>query len=151
MIKESLEKKQQPARICDVTYNSKCFRVIVSSAQNVSFPDAESICKNRNYKNVANIYDFTHYRMMDGRIRSMLGEDSWRGVWTGLRYQNGQLVLTSGKNISFPKEIWYPGYPSSEGKRTNIAFPVRKNPNDEDHGIYNLAPYMEYHGVICEI
>nr|XP_039254846.1 uncharacterized protein LOC120331766 isoform X2 [Styela clava] len=151
MIKRNFEKKQRVESTCDVTYNSKCFRMLVYSVVNITFTDARSLCKNYNYGTVADIYDFSHYNMLLSRIRSMYSDDLPVAVWTSVRYQDGQLVSTSGENIPIASDIWYPGYPYLDASRTNIAFLARENPNDEAHGIYNVEPSMLYNGVICEI
>ncbi|XP_077967555.1 uncharacterized protein LOC144421897 isoform X1 [Styela clava] len=134
---------------CDVTYNAKCFRVFAYIIPNISFSNAEYLCNNK----LANIYDAVHYYMLETYLRSIIPDvRSWYEVLTGMKYENDQLLLTSGKTTSLLKELWWPGYPYSESDAsyTNVVLRAHKT-RGFNQGIWNYPPSTLYNGAICEI
>ncbi|XP_077967556.1 uncharacterized protein LOC144421897 isoform X2 [Styela clava] len=150
-LKNSFEKinKSSTLRNCDVTYNAKCFRVFAYIIPNISFSNAEYLCNNK----LANIYDAVHYYMLETYLRSIIPDvRSWYEVLTGMKYENDQLLLTSGKTTSLLKELWWPGYPYSESDAsyTNVVLRAHKT-RGFNQGIWNYPPSTLYNGAICEI
>nr|XP_039258414.1 sushi, von Willebrand factor type A, EGF and pentraxin domain-containing protein 1-like [Styela clava] len=129
---------------CGVAYNSKCFQAIVYDVKNVSNKVANSICR----KNLANIYDFTHYNLILEYLRSMIPDgESEINVRTGMNYKNGQLNSATGQAILLPTEVWRPNIDTS---RSTVIFAVRQNPEDDRQGFFNIYPQWTAHGAICE-
>ncbi|XP_077968224.1 uncharacterized protein LOC120326844 isoform X3 [Styela clava] len=129
LIKKSHDEKAKNK--CDVTYNSRCYRVLLYDTKNVTFNDAESICKSTNNGNPANIYDFDVYKL--------------------LFTHNNQLLLSSGGAVTLPTEVWYPHHPKNISSHTNVSVHVQKDPGAKNQGILNVAPTQEKRGVFCEI
>nr|XP_039259247.1 uncharacterized protein LOC120335720 [Styela clava] len=104
---------------------------------------------------LANIYDKTHYQLLQTCLHSVVPAgliDGYIDVWTGLEYQNDQRVLTDGKTVTMPPEIWLPpSYPLSDASRANVGFQVHQDPDHAIQGIYNVPDWFGYNGVICEI
>nr|XP_039263958.1 uncharacterized protein LOC120339815 [Styela clava] len=131
---------------CGVVYKSKCFRAIVYDKRNVTLGVAESLCKNK----LANIYDITHLNKLKNYLRTMI-PGGRRNMWvrTGMTYENDNLYLTNGTDVSLPSKVWYPGHLSSMASSTNVVLLVDRDPEFEQ-GIYNFSPNWSYHGAICE-
>nr|XP_039253030.1 sushi, von Willebrand factor type A, EGF and pentraxin domain-containing protein 1-like isoform X2 [Styela clava] len=123
---------------CGVEYNLKCFRAIVYNTHNVTLRVAETLCKNK----LANIYDVTHYKLIQDYLRPMI-PDGESHIW------DGQLYSTTGQAMSLPTEVWRNGYPYSDASYTTVVVVVNRNPDDQ--GISNVPPFYLYHGAICEI
>ncbi|XP_077972245.1 uncharacterized protein LOC144427244 [Styela clava] len=137
-IQKSLQEKQIEKN-CDMTYNSKRFKVVLSVKRNVNFIDAQSFCKGHNYKNVANISK-----------RSLIRDQYTRLFgWTGMRHQNGHLIATSGGNILLPTELWYPDKPYLYSEFTNVFVLVYED-SLKSQGLWNNRPSYTAHGAICE-
>nr|XP_039255388.1 uncharacterized protein LOC120332252 [Styela clava] len=152
LIQKSLDGKRKAEGKCDFKYDSKCFQAVVYDAGNVTFNDAESICKSMNIGKPANIYDLAHYQMLLTYLRPLIPATRiWIHIWTGMEYMNNQLLLSSGRNIKLATEVWYPYYyPYPDASYTNIVFYV-DNPEVEYQGMFNYLPLYSIHGVICEI
>ncbi|XP_077974906.1 uncharacterized protein LOC120330226 [Styela clava] len=135
---------------CGVVYDSKCFRAIVYRGDNVTLSVAESICENK----LANIYDVTHYNLLQDYLRSMIPDSwSWIQIRTGMTYnihKNGQLYSKTGQAMSLPTAVWYPIDPHSDASSTTVVVLVLRNQTDKYQGIYNMPPSAEYNGAICE-
>ncbi|XP_039249132.2 uncharacterized protein LOC120326844 isoform X2 [Styela clava] len=136
---------------CDVTYNSRCYRVLLYDTKNVTFNDAESICKSTNNGNPANIYDFDVYKLLFTHVRSVISDRTRTSLWTGMEYKNNQLLLSSGGAVTLPTEVWYPHHPKNISSHTNVSVHVQKDPGAKNQGILNVAPTQEKRGVFCEI
>nr|XP_039272705.1 sushi, von Willebrand factor type A, EGF and pentraxin domain-containing protein 1-like [Styela clava] len=132
---------------CGVVYNSRCFRAIVYDAWNVTLSVAESICENK----LANIYDVTHYNLLQDYLRPMIPDGRpFIYVRTGMNYTNGQLYSTTGQAMSLPTEVWYLGYPNPDPSSTSVVVHVNRDPENIYQGIFNDYPSSTYHGAICE-
>ncbi|XP_077976157.1 uncharacterized protein LOC120341396 [Styela clava] len=100
-------------KICDVTYHSKRYYIVVFDVQNVTFSDAESLCE-KTFDTLANIYDLTHCNMFLDCVRSKIPSGwTWVTLWTGLTYDyvNNVLWLSSDESIDPPQEMWLCGEP----------------------------------------
>nr|XP_039255400.1 uncharacterized protein LOC120332263 [Styela clava] len=153
LIKKSLDEKKKAGSKCDFKYDSKCFRLVVYDAWNVTFNDAESICKLMYNGKPANIYDLTHYLILLSHMRPLIPTgQTYTYIWTGMEYKNNQLLLSSGRNITLATEVWYPGLLHPDASSTNVAVIVYKySENTLDRGLYNGPPSSATNGVICEI
>ncbi|XP_039265808.2 uncharacterized protein LOC120341382 [Styela clava] len=151
LIKKSLVEKKTAGNECGVIYDSKCFRSVLYNVTNVTFVDAEPICKSMNYGIPANIYDLAHYQLVLPYLRSLIpvGEESAH-IWTGLEYKNNQLLLSNGGPFIIETEVWNPTFPKNTTWRTNVALRIDNIPN-RSQGIYNTPPTADTAGVICEI
>ncbi|XP_077967679.1 uncharacterized protein LOC120326632 isoform X1 [Styela clava] len=128
-----------------VVYNSKRFRAILSGGVTLSV--AESLCENK----LANIYDVTHYNLLQDYLRTMIPDDrSLIGLRIGMTYENGQLYSTTGQAISLPTEVWYPNFPHSDASRTDVVVRVSENPEENNQGISNVTPSNVQYAAICE-
>nr|XP_039249132.1 uncharacterized protein LOC120326844 isoform X2 [Styela clava] len=134
---------------CDVLYNSRCYRVLLYDTKNVTFNDAKLICESMNDGKPANMYDFAVYKLLLTHVRSVISGGT--SIWTGMEYKNNQLLLSSGGAVTLPTEVWLPHYPKSTASRRNVAVYVKKNSDEKDQGILNVAPIQEKRGVFCEI
>ncbi|XP_077969371.1 uncharacterized protein LOC120345060 [Styela clava] len=145
LIQKSLDEKKKAEIKCDVTYKTKCFRVVVYRTDLVTLNDAEKTCKSRNGK-PANIYDLAHYQSLLSYLRSIIpaGEESI-DIWTGMEYKNDQLLQASGEPSTIATEVWFPKYPITHASYTNVVVQVNKDPESSRQGIYKSP------GVICEI
>nr|XP_039264263.1 uncharacterized protein LOC120340076 [Styela clava] len=131
---------------CDVTYKSKCFRVVRSTAV-VSAGNAEFLCKNK----LANIYDFTHLNLLKKYLRPMIPAGlSWIGVCTGMTYKDGKLYATNGQAVSLSSEAWHQSYPSSDKSRLNVGVGVNITPESQRQGLFNALSSRQYFGALCE-
>ncbi|XP_077975193.1 uncharacterized protein LOC144431229 [Styela clava] len=151
LIRKNLDAKKKAQKKCDVTYDSKCYRVVVYNMKNVTFNDAKSICKPINNGEPANIYDSSHFQLMHAFQRTQIIPPRTRmSVWTGMKYSNGKIRLSSGKISSLPFKLWYPGNPSSKRSFTNIGVNVNEDPYF-NQGMFNNPPFYKLHGVMCEM
>nr|XP_039265733.1 uncharacterized protein LOC120341307 isoform X1 [Styela clava] len=152
LIKKSRDEKIKAENKCDVTYKKKCYRAIVYDVQNVTFTDAEAICKSKNGK-PANIYDLKHYQLLLPYLRSLIlaSGRTWINIWTVMEYKNNQLLLSNGIPITIATEVWYPNFPISDTFRTNVGVRIRKYLESANQGMFNDPPSSSFHGVICEI
>ncbi|XP_039248842.2 uncharacterized protein LOC120326589 isoform X2 [Styela clava] len=126
LIKKSRDDKKKAENKCDVTYKKKCYRIVVYDRQNINLNKAESICKSMNGK-LANIYDLKHYQLLRTHQRSMIPAGrSGIATWTGMKYKNNQLLLSSGEPITIAKEVWFYTFPESTTSNTKVAVYVRK-------------------------
>nr|XP_039249893.1 uncharacterized protein LOC120327625 isoform X2 [Styela clava] len=144
---------QQGIGNCDVEYNDKCFRVIVYPTKNISFSDAEDICNGVGWK-LANVYDEAHYQELISYMRPKIYPGkNYFSVWTGLMYENSQLLLTNDEAITLPQDsVWYPDHPKSNIGFTNIGIDVHGN-KKSDHprqGLFNTVATRTYHDALCE-
>ncbi|XP_077975756.1 uncharacterized protein LOC144431468 isoform X1 [Styela clava] len=129
-----------------------CSQAVVYDVNNVTFNDAEPICKSMNIGKPANIYDLTHYQMLLTHLRPLIPAGRKNTyIWTGMKYKNNQLLLSSGENITLATEVWYPAYPRSDTSYTNVGVAVSKYPEYTYQGIWNINPSWSFHGVICDI
>nr|XP_039270220.1 uncharacterized protein LOC120344943 [Styela clava] len=150
LIKKSEKKLIQ--RNCGVEYKSKCYVAVTYATKNITFSDAESICKSMDNSKPSNIYDLTHYQLLLIYLRSMIptGEVT-TAVWTGVEYKNVSLSLP----FEGPTEMWYPGFPHSNRvgnpTLTNVGIHVDKVADESNQGIFNEPPSFLRFGVICEI
>ncbi|XP_077969131.1 uncharacterized protein LOC144422949 [Styela clava] len=152
LIRKSVDKKTPVQNKCDVTYKSKCYRIVRYSKNNVTFNNAESICKSRNNGKLANIYDLTQYQLLLPYLRPKAATGwAWYSVWTGMKYKNNQLLEASNQPSSLPKEVWHPNYPLSDGNNANVAVAVYKDSKGLIEGMHNLTPVTPIHGAICEL
>ncbi|XP_039269713.1 uncharacterized protein LOC120344517 [Styela clava] len=152
LIQKSLDEKKKAEIKCDVTYKTKCFRIVVYDTRNVTFNDAQPICKSMNNGKLANIYDLAHYQSLRTYLRSLIPASStYKAIWTGMQYKNNQLLLSSGEPTSIATEVWYPGYPKSDASWTNVGVDVNKDPEFSRQGMFNEQPSYSLHGIICEI
>nr|XP_039249131.1 uncharacterized protein LOC120326844 isoform X1 [Styela clava] len=147
LIKKSHDEKAKNK--CDVLYNSRCYRVLLYDTKNVTFNDAKLICESMNDGKPANMYDFAVYKLLLTHVRSVISGGT--SIWTGMEYKNNQLLLSSGGAVTLPTEVWLPHYPKSTASRRNVAVYVKKNSDEKDQGILNVAPIQEKRGVFCEI
>ncbi|XP_039254338.2 uncharacterized protein LOC120331329 [Styela clava] len=151
LIQKSLDEKKQAQRKCDATYNSKCFRTVVYATANVTFNNAEPICKSINGK-LANIYDLAHLQLLFPHLRLLIpAGQEWIQIWTGMEFKNEQLLLSNGEAITLT-EAWLPNFPKkydSAASYTNVALYVY--PGMDSEGIFNDPPTIPQYGVICEI
>ncbi|XP_077968780.1 uncharacterized protein LOC144422807 [Styela clava] len=152
LIQKGLDEKKKAEIKCDVTYKSKCFRIVVYGTQNVTFNNAEPICRSMYKGKLANIYDLAHYQSLRTSLRSLIpaGEE-WIEIWTGMEYKNNQLLLSSGEPITIATEVWIPNYPKTDASYTNVGVQAVKDPENVSQGMYNYFPSWSLHGVICEI
>nr|XP_039263937.1 uncharacterized protein LOC120339797 isoform X2 [Styela clava] len=131
---------------CDVTYNSKCFRVIVYDKLNVTLNVAKSLCENK----LANIYDLTHLNLLKDYLRPLIPDErSWFGVCTGMSYKNGQLYSANDQVMSLSNETWAASFPNSDVLRTTVSVRVYNDPGNNE-GIFNYRPDWLNFGAICE-
>nr|XP_039272730.1 uncharacterized protein LOC120346996 [Styela clava] len=146
IVEERILKKLRNQTECGVVYNSKCFRAIFHDKNDVSLSVAKSICGNK----LANIYDVTHYKLLQDYLRSIFPAGwSGIGVRTGMTYKNGQLYSTTGQPISLPKTLWHPGLPiTHESYPTVIVLITRDSEGKE--GILNAHSDNNFLGAICE-
>ncbi|XP_077968739.1 uncharacterized protein LOC120344643 [Styela clava] len=152
LIKKSLDEKKKAENKCDVTYKTKCFRIVVYGTHNVTFNDAEPICKSMNNRKLANIYELAHYQSLLPYLRSLIPAGiEWIEIWTGMEYKNNQLLLLSGEPITIATEVWYPSYPTSDESRTNVVVQIHKDQEFVRQGMINAKPSWSKYGVICEI
>nr|XP_039265448.1 uncharacterized protein LOC120341083 [Styela clava] len=80
---------------CDVTYDSKCFYIVVFGEQNVSFNNAKSLCGKNNH--LTNIYALEHYRQLRDCLRSKIPTGkTWVTAWTGLTYEVSKIYSYAG-------------------------------------------------------
>nr|XP_039267667.1 uncharacterized protein LOC120342769 [Styela clava] len=152
LIQKSLEEKKKAEIKCDVTYNSKCFRAVMYGTSNVTFNDAQSICKSTNNGKPANMYDPTNYQLLVSYLHTLLPAGwGFINIWTGMKYSHQSNLLSLSSGVSFPieKEVWIFGYPSSDALQTNIVVRVMNDLGNS--GLLNGAPSWTIHGVICEI
>nr|XP_039262278.1 uncharacterized protein LOC120338357 [Styela clava] len=137
---------------CDVMYKSKCFKYIPASyAVDQKYDAAKGLCEGIGGK-LANIYDVTHYKLIESYLRSKL-QWSLFYVWTGLTYRNNKLFLTTGEEVTFPIEYWY-GKTTNQGSdptwtRTHLY--VSKDPNSGLKGIAAPPPTSDAAGPLCEL
>ncbi|XP_039259340.2 uncharacterized protein LOC120335786 isoform X1 [Styela clava] len=151
LIQKSLDEKKRAELKCDVTYKLKCYRAVVYDAKNVTFNDAEPICKSMN-GNLANVYDGAHLQLWRTYLHPLIpAGQTWINIWTGMEYKDNQLLLSNGEPITNATEVWDPHYPDSDTSRTNVAVIVVKNEASEYQGLGNIDPGWVRHGVICEI
>ncbi|XP_077976083.1 uncharacterized protein LOC120341128 isoform X1 [Styela clava] len=145
LMKRDLKMKQKGR--CDILYKSKCFHAIVYPTHNANFEDAQAACKKHKWK-LGNVYDVMNYLLLQDFFVTMIPADqSLINVWTGMTYTNGNLRLTSGKEATFPEQLWKP---YSNTQWTNVVFAVRKVRKKNTRDIFNIAPDWEYNGVLCE-
>ncbi|XP_077968460.1 uncharacterized protein LOC144422668 [Styela clava] len=150
LIQKSLDEKKKAEIKCDFKYDSKCYKAFVYVTQNVTFNDAQSICKSMNNGKPANIYDLAHYKWLLPHLRLLIPAE-WIAIWTGMEYKNNQLLLSNGGPITIATEVWYPDYPISAVSRTNVPVLVDMDPEYASQGMVNYPPSSSFHGVICEI
>ncbi|XP_077968519.1 uncharacterized protein LOC144422686 isoform X2 [Styela clava] len=152
LIKKSRDEKERAENKCDVTYKTKCFRAVVYGTDNVTFNDAEPICKSMNNGKPANIYDLALYQMLLPYLRSMIPAGlSYIRVWTGMEYKNNQLLLSSGGPITIATEVWRPTHPRTDASRTNVGISANKDPENEHQEMFNYSPSWFINGYLCEI
>ncbi|XP_077972741.1 uncharacterized protein LOC120340075 [Styela clava] len=132
---------------CDVSYKSKCFRVIVNDKANVTLGVAKSLCKNK----LANIYDVTHLNLLKDYLRPMIPDGlSWIVVRTGMSYKNRTLYSVNDQIMSLYNEAWEASFPQHRyTSRTAVALRVFQN-QSYNGGIRNTYPSWPHHGAICE-
>nr|XP_039264264.1 uncharacterized protein LOC120340077 [Styela clava] len=127
--------------ICNVTYNSKCFRVIIYGKTNVTLSVAKSFCENK----LANIYDLTHLKKLKDYLYTIIPHGRSRiGVRTGMTYKNGQLYSTKNQTASLTKYL----RTYSDESSTVVVRVDRKSTYRE--GIITVPPFWQYYGAICE-
>nr|XP_039268407.1 uncharacterized protein LOC120343336 [Styela clava] len=152
LIKRSRDEKKKAQVKCDVTYKSKCFRVVVYTVLNVTVNDGKVICKSMKYGKPANIYDQKHLKLLLTYLRSLIpAGKTTLSIWTGMEYKNNQLFLSSGEPITIATEDWFPTYPKSDALNTNVAVRVDNDPKNKYQRMSNTPPSWTRNGVICEI
>nr|XP_039259950.1 uncharacterized protein LOC120336348 [Styela clava] len=152
LIKKNLEEKEKAESKCGVTYNSKYFRAVVYRENNVTFNAAESICKSMNNGKPANIYDLAHLQFLFKYLRLLIPADQDRmQAWTGMEYENNQLFLSTGEEITIATEGWFPGFPQKSESYKNVAVELYKDPEYSSQGLFNYPPSFHSNAVICEI
>nr|XP_039265507.1 uncharacterized protein LOC120341128 [Styela clava] len=113
LMKRDLKMKQKGR--CDILYKSKCFHAIVYPTHNANFEDAQTACEKHKWK-LGNVYDVMNYLLLQDFFVTMIPADqSLINVWTGMTYTNGNLRLTSGKEATFPEQLWKP-YSNNSGQ-----------------------------------
>nr|XP_039265910.1 uncharacterized protein LOC120341469 [Styela clava] len=148
MAEATTEDATTEPNICDITYRSKRFYIVMRSS--VSFEYGKSLCGDK----LANIYTLDHFKQLTNCLRLKIpSERAWVKVWTGLTYKDDTLQLSSGQRIDLSKEVWRPGYPerlSNYVLSTNVAVKVKNDTISHDQGIYNCLRCNKLHGAICE-
>ncbi|XP_077969258.1 uncharacterized protein LOC144422991 [Styela clava] len=148
LIKKSLDEKKKNEIKCDITYKSKCFRIVVYSTRNVTFNDGKPICKSMNNGKPANIYDLTHFQLLARYLRSLISAGGRHiQIWTGMEYKNNQLLLSSGEPITIATEKWHPVRYLSW---TRVVVQAYSDPVMEEE-MNNRPPSRKSNGVICEM
>nr|XP_039262279.1 uncharacterized protein LOC120338358 [Styela clava] len=138
---------------CDVMYKLKCFKYIPApSYAYFKYDAAKGLCEGIGGR-LANIYDVTHYKLIESYLRSKLGQQSLFYVWTGLTYRNNKLFLTTGEEVTFPIEYWYKKTTNqgSDPTWTRTHLYVSKDPNSIYRGINAPSPTSEASGPLCEL
>ncbi|XP_039269602.2 uncharacterized protein LOC120344440 [Styela clava] len=153
LIQKNLDEKKQIQDKCNITYNSKCYRVVVYDTLNVTFTHAESICKSMNNGEPSNIYDFQHFNVSLSYLSSLVtARRKFVSIWTGMEYKNNQLLLSDGKSHSLPAEVWsYPTNPSPDVSLTNVVVAAREGSGRLYQGMSNNKPSATTYGVMCEV
>nr|XP_039262277.1 uncharacterized protein LOC120338356 [Styela clava] len=137
---------------CDVMYKSKCFKYVPAlSGAYFKFDAAKGLCTGIGGK-FANIYDVTHYRLIESYLRTKI-KPSWSViyVWTGLSYQNQKFFLSTGEEVNFPPEYWYDQTPKNDPTWTRTHLYVSKDLNSSIKGIAVPPPTSDAYGALCEI
>ncbi|XP_077975148.1 uncharacterized protein LOC144431195 [Styela clava] len=151
LIKKSRDEKEKAENKCDVIYKKTCYRVVVYDVKNVTFNEAEPICKSKKNGKLANIYDLAHYQSLLSYIRSIVPSGKTdTSLWTGMEYKK-RLLLSDGRPITIATEVWFPLYPSWDASWTIVAVVVNKEPKNKYQGIFNDESSSQHYGVICEI
>nr|XP_039265828.1 uncharacterized protein LOC120341396 [Styela clava] len=136
-------------RFREFTCNSKYYYIIVRGKLDVSIDNAKSYCGSNH---LADIYDIADYNLLTDCLRSKISI-GWKwavSVWTGLTYKNNLFLSSSGKPVDLSTKMWYPKYPSSNARYTNVALHVNKDPESHKQGIFNDLSSTKLKGVICE-
>ncbi|XP_077972222.1 uncharacterized protein LOC120340077 [Styela clava] len=134
---KSLKKSTSTKGKCDVTYNLKCFQVIIGG-------------KCDNNSSDANIYNVEHLNLLKDYLRPMVLDGRASVTFrTGMTYKKRTLYSTTGQVMSLQKETWAANNPNPSTSRTAVGVLVFKNPSDSG-GICNTYPSWAHRGVICE-